>query len=370
MGFFKRQKLACRRIMCFGLGIMHKVSVIMPIYNSERYLAEAIESVLNQSYQNIEVVLVNDASIDHSESIAEKYISDRVRYIKNSQNRGVALSLNDALQMCNGDYIARMDADDISMPDRIKKQVAFMEANLAVGVCGSWVRHIGKYEGVLERKPVGSSCIAAFMMLDNPVMHPTAMLRKKILEKYNFKYDAAFERCEDFDLWERMSRLGYINNLPEPLLKFRVHESSVTAKYSHEMWNKTYDILNRGLNRIGVTSSHSEVKFHRKVSHGEPVENLAELIKAERWFSVLYKANTLSMVHADSAMLEALGFAWYALCRNSAMLGVKVWSIYNRSQLAKCLSVSLRQKAILGLVVCLHNSRRFGYHARRTKNYF
>lgn len=349
--------------MCFGLAVMRKVSVIMPIYNSESYLAEAIESVLNQSYQNIEVVLVNDASIDHSESIAEKYISDRVRYIKNPQNSGVAYSLNRAIQLCCGDYIARMDADDISMPDRIKKQVAFMEANSTLAVSGSWVRHIGKYKGVLEKKPSGSSCIAAFMMLDNPVMHPTAIMRKRTLENYRLKYDAAYERCEDFDLWEKVSQVAEIDNLPEPLLHFRVHAGSVTAKHCDEMWRKTYEILARGLSRIGVATNSSEIRFHRKISHGESAENIAELIKAEKWFLKLLDANNKSMVHAESAMQEALGFAWYLLCRNSAKLGIKVWKTYNSSHLTGCLSISQRHKILLGLLVCLHYSRKIGGQA-------
>jgi glycosyltransferase involved in cell wall biosynthesis len=334
---------------------MCKVSTIIPIYNAETHLADAIESILNQGYQDLEVILVNDASTDHSEAIAEKYISDRVRLINNPHNRGVALSLNSALQVCSGEYIARMDADDIAMPDRIKNQVAFMDANPALVVSGSWARHIGKYEGVLERKPVGTSCVAAFMMLDNPIMHPTAMLRKRVLEKHNLKYDATFERCEDFDLWERLSHVGGIDNIPKPLLHFRVHDSSVTAKYSDEMWNKTYDVLKRGLKRIGITIDSSELKFHRKVSHGEPAENIEELKLAEKWFSRLFEANQKIKVHDGTAMREALGFVWYALCRNSSLLGMKVWSVYHRSNLARCLCVNMKQRLFLGVSVCLHS---------------
>lgn len=331
---------------------MAKVSVILPIYNAETHLDEAIKSVLHQTYQNVELILIDDASSDQSRDIALRYIGANVKLIENFENVGVAESLNRAISHCNGKYVARMDADDICLPTRLEKQVRFLEDRSQVGVCGTWVKHIGRYEGVLEKKPVGSQCIKAFMTLDNPIMHPTVMMRRSVLNEFDFRYDASFERCEDFDLWERISQIVDIDNIPEPLLEFRVHETSVTAVHSDEMWQKTYAVLQRGLKRLCIDADSSEIAFHRKVFHGEPLASISELNDAEKWYNYIYLKNSQEGLHDDRALHEALGFAWYTLCRNSSHLGMEVWKRYRKSKFAGCEAIDITQKVTFGLVAC------------------
>ena len=204
---------------------MQKISVVMPVYNQkEEYLREAIESILNQTYKDFEFIIVNDGSTNNSEEVILSYSDDRIVYIK-QENQGVARSLNNGISQTKGEYIARMDSDDISLPERFEKQIKFLEEHPEVSILGTWYETFPKVyrvqtpENVRYTDVLNCCCIC----------HPSVMMRKADLDKYNLRYNPEFT-SEDYELWSRAVQYLNIQNLPEVLVKYRWHENNISQK--------------------------------------------------------------------------------------------------------------------------------------------
>ena len=201
----------------------------MPVYNGEKYLKEAIDSILGQTFTDFELLLINDGSIDESDSIIQSYNDKRIKYIKNKKNLGLIKTLNKGIKLAKGEYIARMDADDISLPKRFAKQVDFLDNNPYYGVIGSWVELIGSEKGI--GKPLSNfyNLFYTFLKGGTMVPHPTVMLRRDVLLSNNIYYNEDYTLVEDFKLWQDLKYVTKITNLPDVLLKYRVHNESVSS---------------------------------------------------------------------------------------------------------------------------------------------
>lgn len=203
------------------------VSVIMPVYNSSQYMKLAIDSILNQTYSDIELIIVNDGSTDNgeTESIALSY-ENKVRYFR-KENGGVASAINYGIERANGQYVARMDSDDIAVLNRIEKQVEFMESNLEIGVCGTQYNFIDEDKIKNGKKlPLNHEEIKAGLLFSNPICHPTVMIRRSVLEQ-GWSYDIT-RMAEDYDLWTRMIFSVRFANLSDKLLLYRLNNQSIT----------------------------------------------------------------------------------------------------------------------------------------------
>jgi glycosyltransferase involved in cell wall biosynthesis len=203
-----------------------KVTVLMPVYNGERFLREAVESILNQTFGDFEFLIIDDGSLDRSAEIIRGYDDPRIRLIRNETNLGIVASLNRGIDQAQGEYIARMDCDDISMPARLEKQVAFMEKHPGVGVCGTWARVIDDRGQVvsLRRSPQGKAA-HRLCWRPTPFIHPTCMLRSALLKEY--RYLPGFPHAEDYELWLRLCRRTLFANIGEYLLHYRAHDANI-----------------------------------------------------------------------------------------------------------------------------------------------
>lgn len=220
------------------------VSVVMPVYNGALYLKEAIDSILSQTHTNLELIIINDGSTDDSEEIIRSYDDSRIRYILNEKNCGICVTLNKGLDAAQGKYIARMDCDDISVPERLQKQVEYMEQNPSIGISGSDIIVFG--EGIEERIFTfehDKNCCKAGLLFATCFAHPAVMIRKSLLDEYNFRYDDSYKGLEDFELWYRMSKHTELINIPEPLLHYRKHKSQETQNVSPTVVKKLYEFL-------------------------------------------------------------------------------------------------------------------------------
>jgi glycosyltransferase involved in cell wall biosynthesis len=205
-----------------------KITVLMPVYNCELYIKEAVESVLNQTYADFEFLIIDDASSDETVSILKLYTDARIQLIVKSINSGYTNSLNMGLQLARGKYIARMDGDDISLPERFEKQMAFLETNPDFVLCGSLFKVIGS--DVIKKLPEHYEEIKLGLLRGNCIAHPSVMMRKQILDEFSIVYDVSKEPAEDFDLWVRLLSLGKLHNLQEVLLNYRVHTTQVSQQ--------------------------------------------------------------------------------------------------------------------------------------------
>lgn len=211
-----------------------KITVLLPVYNAAEYLRPCIDSILAQTYSDFEFLIIDDGSKDDSVEIISSYSDKRIRLLRNSVNSGLIFTLNRGLQESKGDYIARMDADDIALPTRLEKQLKAMEEDGRAAVAASFVEFInadGEVTGIwsTDREAVTEDQIRALMMKTNCIAHPSVMLRAKAVSKYS--YNRLQPGAEDWDLWMRLLADGErIIKLPEVLLQYRLHPASITGK--------------------------------------------------------------------------------------------------------------------------------------------
>ena len=239
---------------------MPKISVIMPFYNCEKFLDESIWSILNQTFSDFEFIIINDASTDKSEEIVKKYLTDkRIIYIKNTENKWIVFNLNKVIDLVKGEFVARMDGDDISEKSRFQEQLDFLEKNKDICLVWSFVELIDEnWEKIWTlEKNIQNEKIKKDLFLYSQFIHPSVMIRTDILKKY--KYREEFLYCEDYDLWFRLIYWWLLTaNLDKYLLKYRIHSNSSSKnskiitkrnfilrkeaikKYNLKIWLKNY----------------------------------------------------------------------------------------------------------------------------------
>lgn len=204
------------------------VSVIMPAYNTEKYISEAIDSILNQTYKNFELFIIDDCSTDRTVEIIKTYNDARIRFIYNEKNYGLVYSLNKCINLAKGKYIARMDSDDVSLPERLSEQVEFMELKPDVSIIGTAFRYSDTKEVV--QHPEGNDLIKIQLLNNTAFGHPTVMIRKNDLINTNLFYDHSFFPAEDYELWTRMAEKGLkMANLPTVGLIYRRHNAQISS---------------------------------------------------------------------------------------------------------------------------------------------
>ena len=207
-----------------------KVSVVMSVYNGEKYVEEAITSILNQTFADFEFIIIDDCSTDASAKIIRSFSDSRIKYIRNTHNIKLAASLNKGIQAASGEYIARMDADDISLKHRLQKQVDFLDNHVNVGVVGAWVESFGNSGCIMKYPSDFRTIFYAFILQINILAHPVAMIRKSIMIDNNIWYDPKFTTSQDYKLWNDLKYVTEITNIQECLLKYRCHDNSLTFK--------------------------------------------------------------------------------------------------------------------------------------------
>jgi hypothetical protein len=211
---------------------MTLVSVLLPVRDGEAHLEAALGSVLGQTHGELELIAIDDGSRDDTPRLLAACADPRLRVITNPVALGLAGALNRGLEICRGELIARQDADDLSEPDRLAKQVAFLAAHPEVALLGSAARLIderGRSRGVQE-VPSGVLAVRFESLLGNPFVHTSTMFRRAALERHGLRYDPAFAVSQDYDLWVRLLAHAEAANLAEPLVRHRVHADRVSAR--------------------------------------------------------------------------------------------------------------------------------------------
>ena len=206
-----------------------KVSIILPVYNAKEYIKDCIDSILAQTYQNFELIIGDDASTDNSIDICKQYDNPKIRIIKCEHN--YIRTCNTLLKFCNGDYIARMDADDIMLPNRIQKQVEILEKDKSLSLCCSNRLIIGTDE---RRDMWVENYVDDFILrlfCGNFIPHSTVMIRTSFLRNLGIKYKSEYPYAEDYKMWSDIAMNGgTIYAIKEPLIKYRIHDSSISMQ--------------------------------------------------------------------------------------------------------------------------------------------
>lgn len=253
-----------------------QISVVMPAYNAEKYVAEAINSILAQTFTDFEFIIINDASTDSTKNIIESFQDPRIKLIKNEQNQGVAKSLNIGISAAKGKYIARMDADDISLPERFQTQFNFMEKNPDIDICGSWMETFGDNQRIVK-VPEQHNEIKDELFFLCSMLHPTIIFKKNL----TLQYSSDFPRAEDYDLWSRTINELKFANIPEVLLLYRIHDNQIgTANKAKQIYDANHITL-RNLQNIDLILSEEEKHIYFDIINGNVAQkNKKNLISA------------------------------------------------------------------------------------------
>ncbi len=311
--------------------IAPKVTVLMPVYNGEKYLREAIDSILSQIFTDFEFLIINDGSTDQSVAIINSYHDPKIRLVHNEKNLGLIYTLNKGLGLSRGDYIARMDCDDISLRGRLKTQVDFLENHPDVAVLGTSVKTLGANKDIWKY-PKRNDEIKFELLFRSVLAHSSVIFRTGL---EGLVYDEKYENAEDYELWCRLIERYKFHNLQTPLVKYRIHEGQ-ESEINKENQNKTTDKIRREqLNKLNIKFSNNEFRIHTHISTFCPVNDLNALDSYENWLEKLYRANiTRNFVSVESSKV-IIGKFWWRLCRNSCSQGLSTWHKYSRSNLSK-----------------------------------
>ena len=257
------------------------ISVLMAVYNAERFLRETLASIGNQSFQNYELIIINDGSSDGSLPILYDYSrkDHRIRIYRNQLNLGLAASLNRGLSLCRASIIARADADDLYEPERLSKQLAFMNEKRRVGVVSSIAKQINHSGHVrkIDTSPTSDSDIKEHLLFDNCIRHPGAVFRKDIVQSVG-GYDEDFLTSQDYDLWARLRDRTQFHNLADPLIQYRVHPGSISKDRACQQFKDSCTITQRLLRPyLRRHISNEEISLLRSLYRGRRKLELEDL---------------------------------------------------------------------------------------------
>ncbi len=286
-----------------------KVTVLMPVFNSELFIKAAIDSILVQTYTNFEFIIINDGSKDGSDAIIRSYIDKRIRYIDNQKNKGIVATLNEGLALSTGKYIARMDADDISLPHRLEKQVAFLENNPDYKLCGSKAIAInfeGKKLYKLNR-PTDFEHIKVFNLFRNAFIHPTIMADTKVLKEFGYQED--YKYAEDYLLFSQLTINYKVANLDERLLNYRLHDASITSIKNSEMMKSELKTIRFLLSFLFDDVSEKSVILHHSILRPNQTSFSAE--ETHRHFIDLLHKNKEKQLFSHEVLRKQLLKEWY-----------------------------------------------------------
>ena len=286
-----------------------KVSVILCFYNEEKYLAQSIDSVLRQTYSNFELILVNDGSTDYSEKIVEKYHDSRIRYKTYEGNKHLAYARNRGLELATGDYLAFFDGDDIMVPDKLEKQVAFLDEHVDIMVVSGGYSYMDG-EGHIEKeiitpKYLDDRHIRAFFLFGNCIANGASMFRREVVDKYHLFLDESNSASEDWRYWISVLQYGKFANINECCYYYRINHGSKAKKImksdQQKYFNKINEILEVAWKTRGFILDTEDIVFiHKFLCELTQVRKPKDIVRGLKLYQkIKIQISILSLAESD-----------------------------------------------------------------------
>ena len=306
------------------------VSVLMASFNDEKYIKKAINSILSQTICDFEFIIIDDCSTDNTVNIIKSFTDSRITLYQNTENMGLGYNLHIGINIAKGKYIARMDADDISLPNRFEKQVAYLEAHQDVLCLGTSYRFIGdlgirqKYLKNYIYQEENPEMLKAQCLIGTPLLHPSVMFNAKQMRRNNINYDPTFRKAQDYELWSRVIWGNLITNLPDALMFYRcsLQQASVAGRSSQiENSRKIYERMLTCI--LGRLPSEKELRAHILFST-QSCQSKQELELTLGWIKQLHIAVVKNKIIDRVALEKVLSKRWSVICRCSCSIFTKL----------------------------------------------
>ncbi|MEM1325248.1 MAG: glycosyltransferase family 2 protein [Bacteroidota bacterium] len=311
------------------------ISILLPVYNAASFLSESIKSILQQTHTNLEIIVIDDGSTDQSWVILQQMAKQdrRIRLFQNKKNIGLIRTLNKGLLLCTGEYIARMDADDIAHPERLEKQVKVLQQS-DYQFCGTFYQFFPTAPNPvlnrlrrLELQPQYTHPRALFF---TPLIHPSLMAKTDFYR--SFRYSEDFPVCEDYELFSRMLQKSDCINVLEPLMKVRLSEESVSAKYKSTQLQSIAKIYRRQFEQYSIPYTEEDLQTQLLISDSNDKQlTINDLSEINNWLIRLKDINEQQSIFDPNIFQEVLSVAWFKCCRRASIGGLELYKTYTTS---------------------------------------
>lgn len=323
-----------------------RVSVILPIYNVALYIETTIDSILKQTFTDFELLVLDDCSTDETAAKVSAIRDPRIKFIQNSHNLGRAGTDNAALEYVRGEYIAKMDGDDICHPERLGQQVAFLDQHPEVNIVGSFMQNFGA-STYLNRYPEHPDDTRVLTLFTLPTGNPSAMMRASLFREQGLRYDASLRQTEDYDFCARYIRQLHIATLQQPLVQYRVPPDTRKKAILRERADVSDVVREQILRQWELPFSPRELKLYNITAMmGRPLQGIT-LPEISAFFEKLLRHNQQVPLFDQTALQRGLGQRWFEVCYTYPQARLGAVRAFWQSPLAAYVSLTLRQQAKL-----------------------
>jgi glycosyltransferase involved in cell wall biosynthesis len=327
------------------------VSIIMPAYNSENYISGAIESLLTQTFQDFEIIVINDCSTDKTVEKISSFTDKRIKILHTTQNAGAAEARNLGLQYVQGKYIAFLDADDYAYPTRLEEQVNFLEKNTAIDLVGTWTEVVDEKGNVINTfcLSLPNNHLPIKLLFQNCFALSSVMMRNHF-EKVSF--DGSYAPAEDYEFWTKLVGRANFAILPKILIRYLEHSQGISKVKEDKMRQNVKRIITQQVLKLEIEMSESEYELHQQIAHLEFRASKEFLFAVDAWLQKLLSANQKAKIYEEKSFALVLAEYWLKICFAHARLGFTTLSYFFKSPLSQWLSIKYQFKLFF---LCLKN---------------
>ena len=301
------------------------ISIIMPAYNAERHIRQAIQSILNQSYKHFELIIINDGSSDNTKAIIKSYSDNRIRFFENEKNSGIVYCRNKGLKLAKGEFIGMFDADDVAHQEKFSMQVSFLEENKDFGMVGSWAKFIdedGKKLSGSWKLKASPAMIPAIMLFKNYFLQSAVLYRQECIRKFSFK--EGFDILEDYIIWLEIIQEYKAWNLQKYLVDYRIHSEGVTKKHSKEKLEKEKKVFRIQLMELGIDATEAELELHIVIRNDQSISSIYTLKSIEKWLLKIIESNKALGVYNSKLLARTVFNRWLKVCYKAKRFNFKM----------------------------------------------
>lgn len=319
---------------------MPKITILLPVYNAEKYIKDALQSIINQTFNDFELWIFNDASTDNSLQIIKSFKDSRIKVFDSPINQGYVHYLNKGLGKATTKYIARMDADDISDMTRFEKQITFLEQNPTIAIVGTQAKYIygEQVSNVQFYVNTDTRCLPVISLFYTPFIHPSIMMRTEMVKE--FRYKKEYMPAEDYELWTSILQKYPCANLSESLLQYRIHDNNISTTQNVKQLNSIRRIYRANLEQISMPYTETDLDIYLKISGSYHQKiDLTDLKKIEKWLLKMRTHLMKESLYDKNIIRVVIELTWFRLClKNGKYTLLKGYFAYLNSDLTKGIS--------------------------------